>query len=1505
MGASRRRGRGRSIRLGVLVLAVWLSLVGLAPAAAAATGGWPVMALGTLRSWLTGAGPAARVPVQQTGHASRLHGIVPAALTRAGVGQGRPPGRGRGQLPEYRVHMPAVRKVMTGPDVFAPSSFNPHTSRPILSRTSATSDWFRNVNGTLTRRVYAGPVNYRTSSGTWAAIDTALAPGPGDRWRERGNSLDLSFASRANAGVLGSIGLADGESYGFGLAEAAAVTGTVSGSAVTYQGVLPETDLTLSGAQAGLGETLTLHSASASASWLFPLTLSGLTPVLDQGGSVSLVDKAGAAVVRIPAGLAWDSSRRGRSGLPGHTAPASWQLTTYDGLPALRLSISLAWLTEPSRVFPVTVDPTGAESVTGTTYVETGDENTNNSQQQYMLMGTYNGGTDVARTLLQFGNLGNVGSDDLQNYHITAATLDVFDVWGYTCSAEPIDAFANTESWNLTSESWTGPTVGRVIGTMDGAAPVCTGSPSPTVGTWMGVPLNSYGLNDLNGWTLNTGNNYGLSLRADSETTDDQWKQFDGYYNSPNIPYLELTYAADVAPQINATYPQNNYNESSLEPELLASGNDPDNWPDPLTYQIVVENSSGTRVAVSTPGGYNTSGSGWISDPDWTVPGNDLQWGQTYSWYVQDFDGLEFGTSAVSVFSTQVPQPDVSGGQNEGAQGISPGSSSYTTSVTDADVSTVGPALSIERDYDSQDAGVIGAFGAGWSSLLDMKVTPWQQADYSGKILPDIQVVTYPDGSQVGFGMNWDTETYTAPQGRYSTLTGNLDGTGPFVLTDKNDTQYSFLEQLPSGAWGISSITDALGNELVFNWNEQDSEITSITSEASGRSLTLTWGKPTGATSPLVESVTTNDVTSGQSSSALTWSYAYSGDELTGVCDPESASSCAGQTGCPSGSGGCTAYAYTQGTDFEQGVLDTGPHSYWPLDDTGAKAESAVLANEGTDDGTYSDVTLGQPGGLAGSTAASASFNGTSSDVRLPSDLVSGASYQSISLWFKTTTGGGVLFSSSQDPVSVEDGVASTTTNPYTPNLYLGTGGDLHGEYWDGSASPIMSSASVADGKWHFVVLTAAGNTQTLYLDGQAIGSIPATTIDNSSLDNEYVGAGYLGGNWPNEPNQGSGSTGFASFFGGNISDVGFWDRPLSASEVSQLYADGATTAEQLSQVTRPSGSVYSKVSYNTVTGAVSKVTDDNGGTWTLKSPTVSGSSQVYVASVLVHDPADYWRLDDTQEQGTAVNQVNGGVATYNNVVLGTLADFAGESGSYVALPVDMLNAATAESVSLWFFPTGQTLNHSMVLLSANNDPITDSNPQDSDLPVLTIVDGYLNGNFSFGAGDHCATAINDQQWYNAVLTAGPPEGGESTQDLYLDGQLCESYESESPAISDTPYNYLGTGFIGGTTAGFGGLMNDFAYYQAQLTAAQVSEEYQASQNSLGLTPVVTEQVTDPGGNTLSYEMDPLNGDRVIAETDGMGQTTRFGYDTDGFQDVTVDPDGNETILGHDPRGNV
>jgi RHS repeat-associated protein len=945
---------------------------------------------------------------------------------------------------------------------------------------------------------------------------------------------------------------------------------------------------------------------------------------------------------------------------------------------------------------------------------------------------------------------------------------------------------------------------------------------------------------------------------------------------------LMVTAAANGLPQVNSMWPNNGYNSPTLTPELIASGSD--TYGSPLEYQFTVYDSTGTWLAASK----------WIPSNDWVVPSGTLAWDKTYYWTVQAFDSNNNGSPDPQMFALQtpVPQPllyeglaqDGSGpGGSETGSGpvFDPQNENFTTQATDASVAVTGPDLSIQRTYNSLDPHKSRSFGQGWSSVLDMQVSDRLPAADGTTAT---EMVTYPDGEQIEYGKNADG-SYTSPQGRYGTLV--LQSSGGFELVGKDDATYTFNYSLGSGTWAITSIADAQGHALNFT-HSSSGQVTTITSAVSQRSLSLTWSTPSGAFYPHVATVATNAVTSGNQSTAITWQYNYSGDQLTSACNES-------ESGQP-----CTAYTYQTGSDYPAAVLDTGPQSYWRLNEaSGTTAASSVLANEGTDNGTYNSVYLNeQQSPLAGTTPAVGAAGFDYSYVQLPDSLADEAGSMSVSLWFNSTATDGVLFSQSADTIPTWN-----TTSPYSPVLYIGSSGKLHGGF-AGTGTPLVSSSRVNDGNWHNVVLTSCGTQEILYIDGSQVASTPVT-VSAFVEPNISLGAGFIGGSYPDEQYSGQ-STATVEGFYGAMSDAATWTRQLTAAEVAYLYGAGTRTASLLTKITRPSGKVFEQASYDPVTSDVTHVTDASGGSWTVGAPADTGSSREYAASVLGALPEDYWRLGDTGTS-TAVNQIKSGTATYSNVTQGvsggpfadtTVDGFSGSS-SYLALPQGLIGSGQ-QSVSLWFKTTGTN----EVLLSSSVDPVPGGNTTHSFTPVLYVdQNGDLTGAFSTtGTPVASGKTVNDGQWHYAVLAAGT-----GSQVLYLDGKKVGTVSGTITGGGEN-YDYVGTGFLGSTTgypSYFNGDIGDVAFYPEQLTAGDVTGEWDAAQHSQGLSPLETTQVTDPGGKTLTYRYDPLNSGRVLSQTDGLGDTTSYGYDSLGFQDQVTDPNGDITATSHDVRGNV
>jgi hypothetical protein len=100
-------------------------------------------------------------------------------------------------------------------------------------------------------------------------------------------------------------------------------------------------------------ETLTLSSAAAPLTYRYRLSFgAGTHAELTHAGAVAIRGADGSLLYTLAAPTIADSST---AHTPPSTGPAHYELSEEGSLLTLRLD--RAWLTDPRRVFPVTVDP--------------------------------------------------------------------------------------------------------------------------------------------------------------------------------------------------------------------------------------------------------------------------------------------------------------------------------------------------------------------------------------------------------------------------------------------------------------------------------------------------------------------------------------------------------------------------------------------------------------------------------------------------------------------------------------------------------------------------------------------------------------------------------------------------------------------------------------------------------------------------------------------------------------------------------------------------------------------------------------------------------------------------------------------------------------------------------------------------------------------------------------------------------------------------------------------
>jgi RHS repeat-associated protein len=1015
------------------------------------------------------------------------------------------------------------------------------------------------------------------------------------------------------------------------------------------------------------------------------------------------------------------------------------------------------------------------------------------------------------------------------------------------------------------------------------------------------------------------------------------------------------------APVINEQVPLPGTDVDSQNPPLTVSATVPGGFPANPTFSYAFEILNGPSSTATV-----LQSSGWVAgnSDNWT-PTTALIWGTTYYWRatVSDAATLPTVTGSGIPWTTSISfvvgnaQPGVSaslgnsylasdgnpimtsnlGGADYQGSGktVDPKTGNVSQQVTDASVATTGPELSIVRTYNSLDPRTSQAFGAGWSSLLDMSLVP--DSDGTGAL-----ILTMADGQQIRFAKN-SAGGYAAPQTMYAVVTA-VSG-GGFTVTDQTGTTYSFT-QASGTSWLLSRITDNTGKTETLTY--ASGVLTTITSTTSGRALHLTWSTPAGATVPHVATVSTDPVTTGQPSTALTWNYGYNGDLLTSVCPPGTTTA-------------CTAYAYnTSDSHAATSVRNANPTSYFRLND--AAGATAAANQVPVDDLTTMDppatemnTTPGVPGPIAGVTATS--FNGTSSWIPLDgtwctSNLASScieldgdtgravttSASEAFSVWFKTTSASGILLGAGSGEPTLNC-VGDIECNE-VPLLWIGSNGHLEGLKSVGTqtgsttepdiyaSGALSSTTAVNNGAWHQAVLIPG---QALYLDGTKVASgTTAATLPASDYD-VLLGAGQSPGSLCSGCGLGSATW---EYFNGSMADFSIYQDQLpSPSAVAAQYSAETHSAAVLTTITSPGGRTELSATYDTAGDRVATLTDANGGNWTYGNAVRGTSSGAYDSAVMGSVPEDFWPLNDTA--GPLARDVVDSAptaaaarpaATYSNVTLGaagpsgfpdgTSATFNGTT-SQITVPGGYFAGSGAESAEVWFKTT-----KTGTLLSSGSGP-TGGEPLSIYIPKgATCLQGSVGGtvlNSSlFGL---CVTAtVDDGKWHQAAITLSPgiTSSGTFTQTatLYQDGvSLATAQITKAATASATGYVAdLGSGSNGF----FNGSIADVSLYTSQLTASQVASHFSSLANQLPPTnqtfnplagvvmPTLNSQtitVTNPVGSTARYLYD--SGGSLVQSTDFRGGTSLFGYDQAQRASTITDPDGNTTYVTYDAHNNV
>ena len=186
-----------------------------------------------------------------------------------------------------------------------------------------------------------------------------------------------------------------------------------------------------------------------------------------------------------------------------------------------------------------------------------------------------------------------------------------------------------------------------------------------------------------------------------------------------------------------------------------------------------------------------------------------------------------------------------------------------------------------------------------------------------------------------------------------------------------------------------------------------------------------------------------------------------------------------------------------------------------------ANSQDSVGSAHGTD----TSITY-----TAGKTGNAATFNGSSSKILLPANVLTSSTQVSVSFFVKANT------STAEYRVLALNNNGST--RPYTlVRLNASVDDRIGGRVW---SSTELTDVGDLTTSWRHIILTGIeAGAQVLYVDGVAVANNTIGNFAQVSFNNNFLGCAR---------------TGASQFFSGQLYGVGLWDKALTADEALAVF---------------------------------------------------------------------------------------------------------------------------------------------------------------------------------------------------------------------------------------------------------------------------------------------------------------------------------------------------------------
>jgi RHS repeat-associated protein len=434
-------------------------------------------------------------------------------------------------------------------------------------RRTATSNTYLLEAGSLETQLFQAPVNYRDEDGDWKPVDESLRETPDGQLTNAANSFDLDLPAEMGAGAVRLSD--DGDWLSYRLLGQETEAAEVEGDTASYEAG-NGSSFALRSLAEGIKEEITLENSLAPSIYRFEFNLSaGLTPSLEEDGSIEVRDSGGNLFATLPAPTISDAI--GAAGI--QAVHFNLQEGPEAGAWTLAVEADEVWLSNPERAWPVTIDPsafiaTEQDCTIGSTPLPKGWAVCGASGAPLLSAGYSQKENQPVRTFLRF-KLGTQGLNPVlpTNAYVRQAVLKLYAPKAAENTVPGLETRRVTQDWTTAlnwqqfkNNNFIGPYQWTTPGgdfTSEGKAEVLTANRGPELGWW---EFSSPSLRELvQGWVehhpvLGGGiKNQGVVVKqidetkapeciADSTKCPRRYVEFNSSAAASNKPELDLNY---------------------------------------------------------------------------------------------------------------------------------------------------------------------------------------------------------------------------------------------------------------------------------------------------------------------------------------------------------------------------------------------------------------------------------------------------------------------------------------------------------------------------------------------------------------------------------------------------------------------------------------------------------------------------------------------------------------------------------------------------------------------------------------------------------------------------------------------------------------------------------------------------------------------------------------------------------------------------------------------------